>query len=477
MTTSEQLLAAAGGSTGTAELAGLLVAAATDPELARTTERLLAEGTPRLWSALDDSTRGHWWQQPSWASAILDRLVSGAPRPLELVVAGCHASGYAREAAVVLMGKSRRPVYAPVLALRTADWVPEVRDRARQVCERWLADSPATALLGLGPLAFTLDRRANGAWLADMLRTLLHDGSDDILAAGLAANDWRVRRAAHLTGLAAHRIDVDRMVTAALTDPDPPIRTACAEALIRRSPSLARPLLASRTAAIRADAIHVLGWAGDAAPARAALLDNAHLVRLTAQATVRRTGTDPAEHYRARLHETPAAIAGLGETGTAVDRELVWPWLRHPLPRGRAAAVRALRRLGAQPIPRVVPLLTDPSPSVVRQAAAFLLERLIEPYEARFDRRSATAAASSDVVIFDRPLMSSSRAGASSSDLDSDPASVCLPARRVRPLVRSMLRRGASVRSITLVGSAGSAPRSGGWPDSLARTRSRTCCW
>jgi HEAT repeat protein len=150
----------------------------------------------------------------------------------------------------------------------------------------------------------------------------------------------------------------------------------CAEAAIRAARAtgnddVPRRLLASGTAAVRAEAVHALGAVGEVGPAFEALADRSALVRATAQAIARRAGTDPATRYRALLTEqqppNPCVIAGLGETGTRSDVDLLQPWLAHPTSRGRAETVRALRRRGCTSPQLLLPLLTDPVSSVTRQ--------------------------------------------------------------------------------------------------------------
>jgi len=69
---------------------------------------------------------------------------------------------------------------------------------------------------------------------------------------------------------------------------------------------------------------------------------------------------------------SPAVLDGLGETGGPPDADLVMPWLAHPLPRGRVAAVRALRRLGGTRPADLLPLLRDPSGAVTHQVVRSL---------------------------------------------------------------------------------------------------------
>ncbi len=132
---------------------------------------------------------------------------------------------------------------------------------------------------------------------------------------------------------------------------------------------------------VRAEAVHALARTGDLAPAHTALIDRNPTVRAVAQAALRHAEADPAERYR-RLaptpHPEPGTIAGLGETGTAQDTGLVQPFLDHPQPRGRAEAVRALRRLSAADPDILAPLLTDPSGAVTRQVTLALRPRASE---------------------------------------------------------------------------------------------------
>ncbi|WP_326834781.1 HEAT repeat domain-containing protein [Amycolatopsis rhabdoformis] len=118
--------------------------------------------------------------------------------------------------------------------------------------------------------------------------------------------------------------------------------------------------------------------------ARGRLAENSSLVRSMAQALVLRAGDDPAAYYRKALQSgvvTRATVAGLGETGTPDDADLLRARLPDDRPRIRAAAVRGFRRLLANPAdPRAVEygraLLDDPSPPVVRQAVELLAGRL-----------------------------------------------------------------------------------------------------
>jgi hypothetical protein len=276
------------------------------------------------------------------------------------------------------------------------------------VVEQLLADPIGPALVAVGSIGIALKARQQGTWLAELIGQQLRTGSDAKLAMALKAGDWRVRRLAYVAAIEQSRIGLPALLDAAMHDSDLPIRTRAAEAAVHVAlaqdsfPELA-PLLASRTALVRAEAVAALGKSGDPKPAVAAIADPSPLVRGTAQAVVRRSGANPADHYRALVLANPPppnALGGLGETGDNSDIAVLTRSLQHPLAKGRAAAVRALRMLGAATPDRVAHLLEDTSAAVTRQVAKALvghskeldrafLERLVQPTRPRHVRVAA----------------------------------------------------------------------------------------
>ncbi|WP_432043949.1 hypothetical protein [Streptomyces cadmiisoli] len=372
------------------ELAGLLLAVDRDgdPELLAGTGQLLMQASPRVWLLLDDAIRRACWHAPSWSAVAVQRLSHGESSAFGLTLTASHPDGHVREASVAHLAELHDDLAMPALALRASDWVSQVRDRARSALEHRLGELSGTTLVATAGVALALRDRRVGRWLADRIDSVFREGPPELLTAALAAPDWRTRRSAHLTALAAGRLDLAQMLHGARHDGDLLTRIRCAEAAVRTATAagsvhLVRPLLSSSTAMVRAEAVHTLAREGDIAPAVASLAERNPVVRAVAQAALRRAGSDPVEHYR-RLLTTPlpqpGAIAGLGETGTADDARLIAPWLEHPQPRGRAEAVRALRRLGAADPDTLAAMLTDPSGSVTRQVVIAL-----RPWASRLD--------------------------------------------------------------------------------------------
>ena len=278
---------------------------------------------------------------------------------------------------MVYLTDHTEPVAVAMLALRTCDWVAQVRDRVR-ANERWLSPClGGQALAAAAEMAFALRDRRGGAWLAQRIERILQDLSSESLEPLLTARDRRTRRAAYRTAIAAHRLSLNRLTTAAVHDDDLPIRAMCARAAIDAAvdPTQVRALLTSRTALVRAEALQALTAAGDTDIAETALPDRHPLVRTTAQTALRRAGVDPGQAIPPPSDGCTAGAwsdSWLGETGGADDAPLVVPWLSHPHPRGRVEAIRALRRLGLARPADLILLLRDKSGAVTRQAVTTL---------------------------------------------------------------------------------------------------------
>ena len=366
-------------------LAALLIDAdrTDDPDLAEFAVDLLSAADAKLWKNLDETARRIWWDVQDWAAQARDRISGGEPSTLALVVASFHPVGFVREAAVARLGEIDDQITLPVLALRAADWVTQVRDRARAAIARRVASS-VDALLGIGPVAVTLAERTQGNSLYSRLGDAIAQLDDEDLGRILATSDWRLRRAAYTIALRDSRLDRSDLVRAAERDTDRIIKMKCADAAVRAAVAAGRvdeirPLATSSTAIVRAVAITALARAGESDSASAAIADRNPIVREVAQAALRRLDVDPAEQYRAlaaaRTPADPSSVAGLGETGDASDVEVILPSLKDVSPRGRVEAVRALRRLGWMNVPLLSAMLDDSSAAVTRQVVATLVPR------------------------------------------------------------------------------------------------------
>ncbi|MFJ3902603.1 hypothetical protein [Streptomyces sp. NPDC090025] len=287
---------------------------------------------PGVWIALErrirDAVRyGDLARGRYGASPRGDDPLPGPVGEGHLVLALCDPYGRIREAA--LGAAADRPALYPLVAIRATDWVPAVRARALAVLAEALPRASAEALDRTAPVLLRLGGRLRG----DAATALL----DDLLATRPPAT-----------------------VRALLGHDDRPIRRLALDVCVRRG------LL---------------------------LYDRSGIVRACARWVLRQDGRDPVALYRAACAD-PATVPGwaplgLAECGAAggglaVVRELTG----HARPEVRTAAVVGLRVLADRDTGRLLALLDDPAPAVVREAARSLTALADRLPEAELVRRT-----------------------------------------------------------------------------------------
>ncbi len=358
-----------------------------------------AAGDVRAWAQFDSSVRNAWWANVDWyrSRGRERRALGWRPSRTALAEAVCHGNGHMRGVAVEKLARRRDPEVLPLLLVRCVDWVPQIRAAARAAALSKLDEPALRAML---PLVGVLSRRSVDTWMTELLlRALL---ADSLLEDVLSLDDRQTRRWVHDEAIRTGRLSTDRLTWIALRDNDLVVRARCGLAVLDSGDADAiRQVIAGGTVAVRAHALTLPG-----ADVVGALAESSSLVRSMAQALVRKAGGSPVTHYRALLADgvvTPATVAGLGETGDQSDVDLLLTYVTAERPRVRGAAVRALRRITPRdPREVALPLLTDPSPYVVRQAVALLqgvitkadegfLFSLLDPERPLYVRRGALA--------------------------------------------------------------------------------------
>ncbi|WP_053161361.1 hypothetical protein [Streptomyces caatingaensis] len=325
---------------------------------------------PTAWVALDCGVRTHLMGE-ELPTAWLHRG-EAAPGDAAFAITLCHSSGYVRETALRHPGAA---ALLPIVVLRCADWARPVREQARTVLAEALpAAAPEGVALGAA-VALRAAGRKHGGHARDLLAETVR--SPELIDALLAGPDRGARRFGHRVAIERDHLSPARLARIAATDRDPVVQDLCADAALARvqDGELLRPLLGSRHPGVRAAGVTALRRTGDTDEAARFLADRSGLVRACARWVLRQHGVDPLPLYRAACAAPdvlPGAPAGLGESGTRADAALLWPLLDHPRPAVRARTVAALRTLGAGEPERFVPLLDDPSPSVVREATTAL---------------------------------------------------------------------------------------------------------
>jgi hypothetical protein len=206
------------------------------------------------------------------------------------------------------------------------------------------------------------------------------------LRRGIASPDAKVRRACFSLALESSTISPAELLPTGLRDRDPIVRLDSARAAVSSQPDDIAELL-DRMELDPYTAVRQVGLDARMAlfPEEAAsanerhLLDRSVSLRAQAQRGLERSKTHLSSLYRSEIQSGEArrldvAILGLSEVGSPEDADLAAAFLTHPLPRVRAAAVRAVARLSADDLlPMLDVALGDGSPRVSRAARiAFL---------------------------------------------------------------------------------------------------------
>ncbi|AXE25642.1 hypothetical protein C0216_21290 [Streptomyces globosus] len=384
---------------------------------------VLRSAGPDAWIAFDEEIRSHGplpqAAAPAFRARVLGLTGRGRlpERPVEVLL--CHPDGRVREAA---LGTPQPP--PELVVIRCADWAAAVREPARRLLARTLADAPAATLVALTPLVLRLAERDQGAWALALFEAALRtdpplpgapdrpgpdtgpappaDRPSTVLARLRGSADLPTRRYATRLTLDTpplrDRLTVRDLARLAAAERDPANAAVWADATLGAL-AAARPdsrgrdgggqdesaerdeavdlLLGSPLPTVRAAGVTALRRAGRTAEGVSHLADRSPLVRACARWLVAQDGGDPHDRYRRLAADpsgcSPHAVAGLAECGRTEDVPLLRSLLDHPSGAVRAAAVAGLRRLGADvDHTALLALLDDPSPAAAREAALSL---------------------------------------------------------------------------------------------------------
>ncbi|MFF9913022.1 hypothetical protein [Streptomyces sp. NPDC013457] len=321
--------------------------------------------------------RLHWdWNSPlpTWNPSRTP------PSTSALALALCDPDGRVREAALDRAWDTA-PLL-PLVAIRCADWVGPVRERARDVLRAALPGVGPSAMTVLAAVILRISGRSRGDAARAALERALLGGGTAVLEAMLTSEDRATRRLAHRVAVARGHFPGERLAAIAATDGDVVIQDICSEAALattgpRTTDAVLLALLGSRQGRVRSAGVTALHRSGRNGEAERFLFDRSGLVRACARWVLRQAGTDPRAVYRARCagdsvpDHAPLGLAECEARQAAVP--LLWELTRHPAPGVRASAVAGLCVVDAVDAVRLLPLLDDPSPRVVRATSTALL--------------------------------------------------------------------------------------------------------
>ncbi|MFB7867063.1 hypothetical protein [Streptomyces sp. NPDC056069] len=356
----------------------------------RALARVLEVWRPEAWLELDarirsgpvprgTAHRAHQWLTRDVRPAA-PRILGGTPRPgeAELALALCDADGRIRAAA--LPHAAGRAAVLPLVAIRAADWAAPVREAAHAVLAGALPRADTGTLAVTAPVALRLEARLRGGTAAALLRDVLRAAPPATLTTLLLNRDRPTRRLALDLAIERGLLRPAELAHLAAYDGDVGVRDKAATAALAAGvPDETLPLLlAARCGSVRSAGVTALRKAGRAAQAEPFLHDRSGLVRACARWALRQDGRDPVAVYRAACAD-PASVPdraplGLAECGEpTADLPVLWELAGHDRPLVRSSAVAGLRVLGAVDLGRLLALLDDPAPGVVREAARALL--------------------------------------------------------------------------------------------------------
>lgn len=338
--------------------------------------------TPQEWVGVDEAVResGYATQRSLLKDMGNDLLGVG--------LSTMDASGHRREAAVRRITDFEDPLVGAFLSLRTVDWVEPVAKLSRSaLIERVRTDLETAAFAA--PLVFALESRLRAATTVDALLDAI--AADPRLQQRLLrSTDVRTRRRALELALAGGALASEELVSLALDDADTVVATSAGRAAVAQAreaddrDALTR-LLGGR-AVVRRAVLEALTPGAEAVElAESHLFDRSPLVRNAAQSVVRRAGGDPVTEYRRSIEagvRVAISVFELGYVGGPGDMPTVVNALGSPDAAVRRAAVHAASRRAGPELPsRLIPLLDDASPGVVRAA-----ERRLRPFVKSVDR-------------------------------------------------------------------------------------------
>ena len=334
----------------------------------------LARLSGRDWLRLDDSMRRQYRSPLDDVTGWSSRL--GADDGGIAAAAGSmYRDGRVREAAVAVLAGTPGPVAAAALAVRAADWVAPVRSAAAAAVRERTAAEDVVVIV---PVLLAMEDRLRGRLAAKAILAGLAAGAAGTLA-GLSAAGERGSRLWALSARAGRDLlTAGELEARAMGDRDPVVAAWCVTHL--DDDLLPREVL------------------------RGMLADRSGMVRAVARWRWARAGQDPGPVYRELLaaprpRPVAAALDGLDDLGDDSLPEAAWPFLAHPSPRVRYAAVHAVGRHsppGDLPA-RLSPALRDESGKVAGAALRYLrgyrlAPAVLEELDAAGTRRSRLTA-------------------------------------------------------------------------------------
>jgi HEAT repeat protein len=281
-----------------------------------------------------------------------------------LFTAACHGNGFIREGALSALEQYPDRLAVAVALIRCDDWVPAVQEAAVGLLIR-LLDSAAAAVFDHLQLLLRLKQRkrfGEHIWPEQIEPALRRPTFRELRWKSTSSPDTETRAFAFRLVLIADPDRAVELIEKACTDGHPKVAlwglsTAGVVLAPPSSESLLRRALGHRSAAVRTYVLRIYEELG--APdlhelLERALFDSSRGPRDAAAYLLdQRFGESARQHWRAAIDsrdegKAPIAVNALAYAAEEDDIERLTPFLRHPVARVRAYALRGLIRAKAQ---------------------------------------------------------------------------------------------------------------------------------
>jgi HEAT repeat protein len=309
-----------------------------------------------------------------------------------------HPNGFKRENAIRRLGMLGNPIALPKLIVRMNDWVPQVREVAKEALLNLMTSKNAEAFAESLPDLYHLNicsRDNHERFIDDVIRYLLEEENREFIRSAVFSPAPKVARIAVRLCFDYSLIDRAELVKKCLSHPDVLVRNIAAHHLREFS---AKPLDTLLKIAIRdpfmpirreAFQIYLRNNPGLGQVIANTFLFDRHIsIREIAISYLQKNGIDVKEIYAAILsdeNQTPSrkkySILGLGYLGASDKIQAILLNMDSKYPSIRKSVIQALEKLLAEEVkPLLITALNDQSPSVAKESS-----RLIAKLKLRFD--------------------------------------------------------------------------------------------
>lgn len=272
------------------------------------------------------------------AEDFIDESMSEDEKTVVLGIVSFHPNGYLREKAIKKLAELGNNRALPFILIRLNDWVPQVRNVARNAIENLIGMNGLEGLALSVPLLKRLEkcRRANHSKFVQGMLNLLSQNKHALMT-GLQSKDNDTRRFCFSVSSQSDEFNTDELIDLTKKEKNGHVRAYFLEKLrTRLSEDEIRNLIPAffsdkhtrvRVAALDLYCQHFLEDAEDILEHQ--LLSDSRSARETARHYLRKLGKEEfATFYKRNLEDgTLGVIAGLAETGEKQDAKLLEKFL------------------------------------------------------------------------------------------------------------------------------------------------------